>query len=197
MDHNQELAQLIGSRICHDLVSPIGAIGNGLELMQMTQGNNSPEMVLVQESLDHANARLRFFRLAFGQATALQQIGAAEISALLAEIGHAGRIRYLWSGPNAAPRTEIQAVCLAAMCLEHCLPYGGQIQIRQIGNIWRLDAEGRKVQWDDSRWQVLTDPQTPPTAANEVEFALLRNALAQLERRPTTDCSQTVASLQF
>ncbi|WP_412563121.1 histidine phosphotransferase family protein [Thalassobius sp. MITS945101] len=197
MDHNQELAQLIGSRICHDLVSPIGAIGNGLELMQMTSGALSPEMSLIQESLDHANARIRLFRLAFGRATAMQQIGASEISGLLADIGRTGRVSYHWNGPNAAPRTEVQAVCLAAMCLERCLPYGGRIQITNEGSCWHLTADGRKLLWDAETWQALIAMETVPEAANEVEFALLQNALHRLGRRPVAECFATLVSLRF
>lgn len=197
MDHNQELAELIGSRICHDLVSPIGAIGNGLELVQMTSGTLSPEMSLIQESLDHANARIRLFRLAFGRASQTQQIGSAEISGLLADIGRTGRVNYQWDGPNAAPRTEVQAVCLAAMCLERCLPYGGRIQITHEGSFWHLTADGRKLLWDAETWQALIAMETVPEAANEVEFALLQNALHRLGRRPVAECSANLASLRF
>ena len=66
--HIDNLAALIGSRICHDLISPIGAVTNGLELMSMA-GGTGPELELVNESAANANARIRLFRLAFGQAT--------------------------------------------------------------------------------------------------------------------------------
>ena len=65
---NHNLASLIGSRICHDLISPIGAICNGLELMQLDGRPISPEMTLISESVNHANARIRFLRVAFGMA---------------------------------------------------------------------------------------------------------------------------------
>ena len=62
-----ELAALIGSRICHDLVSPIGAIGNGVELLAMA-GAAGPEVRLIAESVAAANARIRFFRIARNRA---------------------------------------------------------------------------------------------------------------------------------
>jgi len=40
---------LIGSRICHDLISPVGAINNGLELLLMSGMNMSPEVALIDE----------------------------------------------------------------------------------------------------------------------------------------------------
>ena len=61
-----ELNDLIGSRICHDLISPLGAIGNGVELLTMSGMTEVPEMTLISESVENANARIRFFRIAFG-----------------------------------------------------------------------------------------------------------------------------------
>ncbi len=46
-----DLAALVGSRICHDLISPIGAIGNGVELMMMEGAAKGPEMALITESV--------------------------------------------------------------------------------------------------------------------------------------------------
>ena len=68
-----DLAGLVSARICHDLISPIGAAGNGLKLLSLagqTAAQNSPEMALITASLAQAQARLQFFRLAFGAADA-------------------------------------------------------------------------------------------------------------------------------
>lgn len=59
---NINLAALIGSRICHDLISPIGAINNGLELLGMSDTPEGPELELISESVGNASARIRFFR---------------------------------------------------------------------------------------------------------------------------------------
>src|SRR5690606_36320108 len=77
-----DLGALVASRICHDLVNPLGAIGNGVELLALTTGfgpaagpqgaslqgtaGGSPELALIAESTTHAAARARLFRLAFG-----------------------------------------------------------------------------------------------------------------------------------
>ena len=74
-----DLAALIGSRICHDLISPIGAISNGVELMEMTQTDMGPEFELISESVANANARVRLFRIAFGAADPGIEIASAEI----------------------------------------------------------------------------------------------------------------------
>ena len=60
MQDKPDLAALIGSRICHDLISPIGAIGNGVELMMMDGTAKTPELALIAESVANANARIRY-----------------------------------------------------------------------------------------------------------------------------------------
>lgn len=93
-----DLAALIGSRICHDLISPIGAIGNGVELLAMT-GAAGPEVALIAESVAAANARIRFFRIAFGAAPADQRIGAPEVRSILDDLSRGGRFRWGWPAP--------------------------------------------------------------------------------------------------
>ncbi|MEP3017383.1 MAG: histidine phosphotransferase, partial [Tateyamaria sp.] len=56
---NVNLGALIGSRICHDLISPIGAINNGLELLGMSNEREGPELDLISESVGNASARIR------------------------------------------------------------------------------------------------------------------------------------------
>ena len=57
MSDTPDLSALIGSRICHDLISPIGAIGNGVELLMM-EGRAGPEVALIAESVAAANAQI-------------------------------------------------------------------------------------------------------------------------------------------
>ena len=64
--NNVNIGALIGSRICHDLISPIGAINNGLELLSMSDERDGPEFDLITESVGNASARIRFFRIAYG-----------------------------------------------------------------------------------------------------------------------------------
>ena len=68
MGQETTFATLIGSRICHDLISPIGAINNGIELIEMGSTASTPEMTLISESVVNASARIRYFRIAFGAA---------------------------------------------------------------------------------------------------------------------------------
>src|SRR3954454_15909020 len=63
-----ELAALIASRVCHDIISPVGAIVNGLEVLEEEKDESMREfaMDLVQKSARQASVKLQFSRLAFG-----------------------------------------------------------------------------------------------------------------------------------
>jgi histidine phosphotransferase ChpT len=65
-----ELAALISSRICHDVISPVGAIANGLEMLdeEQDQAMREQAMALIRKSAYQASAKLQFARLAFGAA---------------------------------------------------------------------------------------------------------------------------------
>ncbi|PRY75609.1 hypothetical protein [Marivita geojedonensis] len=107
------LAALIGSRICHDLINPIGAISNGLELFGMGGASpDGPEMTLIQQSCDNATARIRFFRIAFGSAGDTRPIAPAEAAQTLANHYAGTRILTDWQMETALPRDLTQLAYL-------------------------------------------------------------------------------------
>src|SRR5215211_9517852 len=65
-----DLAALLCSRVCHDLISPVGAIMNGLEVMEDGKDEETSKfaMDLIKKSAKTASAKLQFCRLAFGAA---------------------------------------------------------------------------------------------------------------------------------
>jgi histidine phosphotransferase ChpT len=173
--NNTSLAALIGSRICHDLINPIGAISNGLELVAMgTPDPASPEMTLIQQSCDNAAARIRFFRIAFGSANDITPIAARDARATLADHYVATRILTDWHGDQTTPRHVVQIGFLCALCLEAALPQGGQLTITSTKQTVVAEATGPVVQRDNGLWPWLDTPrpETPLRPAH-VQFALL------------------------
>ncbi len=139
-----DLAALIGSRICHDLISPIGAINNGLELLSMTAAASSgPEVALIHESVSNASARIRFFRLAFGAATD-QGISSPEIRDILKALTENSKFDVQWQPQEGASRADVRMAFLAQLCLEAAMPYGGQITILFEDGQWVIAAESSK-----------------------------------------------------
>ena len=113
MPDTPDLAALLGSRICHDLISPIGAIGNGVELLMMAGAEHGPEIALIAESVGYANARIRFFRVAFGTATADQRMARAEIASILADQADRAALKLLADRTPLVRRLHYRRWCFA------------------------------------------------------------------------------------
>jgi histidine phosphotransferase ChpT len=184
MKGGEDIAALVGSRICHDLISPLGAIGNGLELLGLSGLPNSPEMALIAESVDSANARIRFFRVAYGPADAGQMMGRAEIASILSAASRGGRLSYFWETPGDQPRQDVKAVFLFLQCCETAMPMGGEIRVRQTATGWEVVAEADRLIIDEPLWNGLHSKRLrPAVSAAQVQFALLPVALAELDRQ--------------
>lgn len=200
----ERLAALVSSRLCHDLVSPLGAIGNGLELLEMSGAfpsiANTPEMMLIAESVEAARARIRWFRLAFGQAGAEQRLSMAELSALLADVEKGGRLRLRLDAQGDLPRDEARLILLAVMCLDTALAWGGSVLVCRGASGWRLVAEATRTKRDPALWSWL-DPalvfERPEPAASEVHFALLAGFAARQRRPLAWELDETGAEISF
>jgi len=179
----QDLTSLVGSRICHDLISPLGAIGNGVELLSMSGDPSGSELELITESVANATARLRFFRIAYGAASDHQLIARSEILPILSAATRGNRLSYLWEPREDVPRTELRIAFLVIQCLETAMPHGGDIQMRRSGTEWTVMGDSSRLTIDPSLWDGLSAPgaRLPLTPAL-VQFALLPGALAQAGR---------------
>lgn len=178
MTDQTDLAALLAARICHDLISPLGAIGNGVELLMLDGAGDRPEIALIAESVASANARIRFLRVAFGIAGAEQRLGQPEIAGLLADWTHGGRLRVDWQAAGDHARPDVQRAFLALMCLEAALPLGGLIVVTRPGAQWVLSASGRRIRSEGIPWVLLTDAEVAvDLTAPQVQFGLLRAGL--------------------
>ncbi len=198
MQDKPDLAALIASRICHDLISPIGAIGNGVELLAMEPGGVRPEMALISESVANANARIRFFRICFGQASSDQRIARSEVASILGDLSRGGRVGYAWTSPTDLSRREVRLVFLLLQCLESALAYGGKVAVTRTETGWQILAEAPRLKVDPALWEVLTEPRAPAEiGASQVHFALVPEELARQGRRLVTEIGETTIRLTF
>jgi histidine phosphotransferase ChpT len=194
-----DLSALIASRICHDLISPIGAIGNGVELLTMEPGSATrPEFALISASVANANARIRLFRIAFGAATSDQRIARNEVLSILTDLGHAGRITYAWTSQGDLSRPEVRLVFLLLLCLETALPFGGRVEVRQGESGWTIKAAAQRTKVDPALWALLSEPETrAPVEAGKVQFLLVGRDLARLGRTLASEIGTTDLTLSF
>jgi histidine phosphotransferase ChpT len=183
MSARPDYSALIGSRICHDLVNPIGAIGNGVELMMMDGAAKGPELTLIAESVANATARIRFFRVAFG-ASGDARLARTEVQSILADLSKGSRLKLGWGSAADLHRREVRLAFLAILCLETVMPYGGTIDVAQLPEGWRLNARARRFRTEGTLWPSLTAGEIPTgITPAEVQFALLHEGLIDLKRK--------------
>ena len=192
-----DLSALLGKSICHDLSSPLGAIANGVELLTMT-GGTGPEIELISESVASANARIRFFRVAFGAASKGQSIGAADIRATLQMISAGSKTRVDWLAEGDVPRPEAKLVFLLLMCMETAMPWGGAVTVVRNGSAWTVRGTAERMRADQTIWDILAQPESGAALqASEVQFLLLPQLLEAAGRSLTLEIGPGEIVAQF
>jgi histidine phosphotransferase ChpT len=127
--------QLLMSHLCHELVSPIGAVSNGIEMLEdFGDGDElAPEaLALIRESGKAAAAKLRFYRLAYGRAGQAADLGLAQCAAAIAELlATDARVSLDWQAAGdlrlipGAPQLVLNLAVLGA----GALPRGGRVAV--------------------------------------------------------------------
>ncbi len=179
--NNMNYATLVASRICHDLISPVGAISNGLELISLSGMDVSAELALINDSVENANARIRFFRVAFGHASAEQTMSKAQVMSILNDISRASRVTYMWHEEQSMPRREVRLALLAILCVECALPYGGRIDVTKKEDRWEISGANDRLNFDSELWDSLTSPapETEHSPAH-IQFAMLPEIASEM-----------------
>lgn len=129
------IMELLSSRMCHDLVSPVGAINNGVELIEEVGGSTAGEAIqLIAKSAQTAARRLRCFRLAYGRAGSESGLAIADVRQVAEQYLEGGKSKLIW--PTSAPiasyaehRGALKLLLNAIMLAEETLAYGGTIEV--------------------------------------------------------------------
>ena len=176
MTDDPDYGALIASRICHDLISPLSAIGNGVELLAMS-APPGPELSLISESVESALARIRFFRLAFGAASGEHPVGRGEVVSLLDALSRGGRLRFDWEVAEDLTRDRVKLVLLLASCLEAALPYGGRIVIDDTAAGLQLRGHGPRLRIEEEAWAWLRGHAGAALRPGMAQFAVAAEML--------------------
>ena len=171
---------MIGSRICHDLASPLGAVANGLELLTLSGMGDSAELALVQDSLRGAKAVLDISRLAYGR-TAPGESLSAETFRKIATDYYAGKPRLSldWQLPVAQSRARAQIIMLACLAAEQAVPRGGSLRVEGDAQSARITARGTPPTPDLDLWDGVTgQAPLPEPDPRQAHFHMLRRCLA-------------------
>src|ERR1700759_2403505 len=132
-----ELAALLCSKVCHDLISPVGAIVNGLEVLD---DNPKPEdrdfaLELIRKSAKTASARLQFCRLAFGAAgSAGAQIDIGDAQTMAKGHIEDGKTTIAWNLPREfLPKNKVKLLLNMMVIAQQTIPRGGVLTVDPVG----------------------------------------------------------------
>jgi histidine phosphotransferase ChpT len=145
-----EFAALLVSRVCHDLVGPLGAVVNGMEVLEDERDPAMREeaIKLVTQSAEQALARIQFMRIAFGAAgSAGAELDLGEIGRLIQGLLDGGKVKLEWNVPRLYwPKDWAKLIMNATLLAADCLPRGGLVTAEAGGDpaapSFRIRASG-------------------------------------------------------
>lgn len=126
-----DLAALLCSRVCHDIISPVGAINNGLELLD-EGGADSEALDLIRTSAFNASVRLKFARLAFGASGSVgASIDTGEAEKAAKDFASAEKkTEVSWSGPRAIiAKNRVKLLLNLFLVAYGAIPRGGSLDV--------------------------------------------------------------------
>ena len=146
-----DLAALLCSRVCHDIISPVGAINNGLELLD-EGGADADAMDLIRTSAMNASVRLKFARLAFGASGSVgASIDTGEAEKAVRDFAVAEKkTEITWTGPRAiVAKNRVKLLLNLFLVAYGAIPRGGSIDVTldypEFDAEFRLTAKGRML----------------------------------------------------
>lgn len=147
-----ELAAFIAAKLCHDFISPAGAVMSGLDLLDdpSAQDMRDDALGLIRQSAAKMVALVHFARVAFGAATSNEQFSGAELHGLVAGLTDGGRATLDWRvGDQVFSKLQARALINLAYLTVSALPMGGAAVVtvrREGGQLFLVgSAEGARA----------------------------------------------------
>jgi len=132
-----DLAALLCSRVCHDLISPVGAIMNGLEVMEEGKDEETSQfaMELIKKSARTASAKLQFCRIAFGAAgSAGAQIDTGDAEKVARGLIEDEKTKVTWNLPRVLlAKNRVKLLLNMMLLAAQAIPRGGQLTVDPVG----------------------------------------------------------------
>jgi histidine phosphotransferase ChpT len=141
-----DLAALLCSRVCHDLISPVGAIVNGLEVLEEDKDEETKTFALelIKKSAKQASAKLQFCRLAFGAAgSAGAQIETGDAERVARGLIEDGKTTITWNLPRElVAKNRVKLLLNMLLVGTGTIPRGGTLTVDALDNGYRVVAAG-------------------------------------------------------
>ncbi len=185
-----DLAALLCSRVCHDLISPVGAIVNGLEVLDEDKDEETRifALDLIKKSARQASAKLQFCRLAFGAAgSAGAQIELGEAEKAARGLLEDGKTTIVWKLPRElVAKNRAKLLLNMLLVAGGAIPRGGTLTAEPIGAGYRITAAGLNARLTAATADLLSGSPAQPVDAHAIQ-PLYTGILAR-------DCGLTVTA---
>ncbi|MEQ1619299.1 MAG: histidine phosphotransferase family protein [Terricaulis sp.] len=147
MIENTKLTALVASRICHDMVEPMSAMIQGLEMIKGGDGKLDPDALsLLDHGVAKAWAKLEFFRFALAGALAEGDSTLEEGREVAHKLYSVLKPELKWSAPNIAmPRPAVRVIVNLLLIANECLPRGGAVELTGETGEVRVTAAGPRA----------------------------------------------------
>lgn len=166
MQIDLRVLELLSSKICHDLISPVSAINNGVELIEdIGDAVVDEAMKLIADSASVSSRRLKLFRIAYGRAGSEESLPVKDVRLVAAQYFETGKIKLNWPetlslGALSERRGALKTLINMLLVAEEVLAYGGAIALRRIeadGTLGcRLEIVGKSAQLSPSFAEALS-----------------------------------------
>lgn len=148
------LSALLASRLCHDLINPVGALGSGLEVLDdsgMDQTMKDAALDLIRSGGEKSIALLKYARLAYGSAGGHgAQIPLEEAELILRDLYRWSKAELAWRlAPALVDKEEAKAVLILAHAAADCVPRGGAVTVTGGAGDYTVEATGPRVMLQD------------------------------------------------
>ncbi len=161
-----DLAALLCSRVCHDLISPVGAIVNGLEVLAEAKDEETKNFALelITKSANTGSAKLQFCRIAFGAAgSAGSQIDTGDAEKIARGFLEDAKTKLAWNLPRAfMAKNRVKLLLNMLLMAGQTIPRGGSLTVDPIG---LGETMGFKISAAGTNAKI--SPTVPPLLAGE------------------------------
>lgn len=183
-----DLASMLCSRLCHDMLSPVGALSNGLELLAEERDGEMRKRIveLLEQSAKTSADKLKFFRLAFGAAGGFgEMVPVAEPRALVEGlVSNNERLTLAWNvSADALPKPAVKVLLNLSLFGMEALVRGGTLEVGAELNGTTSEivirATGPRIAFDETVGKALDGTLPEDQLSSRTAPAALVQALAK------------------
>lgn len=168
-----DLAALLCSRLCHDLISPVGAIINGLEVMEEDKDEETKTFALdlIKKSATQASAKLQFCRLAFGAAgSAGAQIELGDAEKVARGLLEDGKTTLVWNLPRElVAKNRAKLLLNMLLVAGGTIPRGGTLTAEAMSEGYQVSARGLNARLGPATADLLAGSPAEPVNAHAIQ----------------------------